>query len=71
MLIAQSSGEAASGAFNLLFIVVIFGGLLASLLFFSVPASNADILKVLVGFLGGAFVTMVSYYFGDSEGKDG
>ena len=27
MLIAQSSGEAASGAFNLLVIVVIFGGL--------------------------------------------
>ncbi len=27
MLIAQSSGEAASGAFNLLFIIVIFGGL--------------------------------------------
>jgi preprotein translocase subunit YajC len=27
MLIAQSSGDAASGAFNLLFIVVIFGGL--------------------------------------------
>ena len=28
MLIAQSSGEAASGAFNLLLILVIFGGLL-------------------------------------------
>ena len=27
MLIAQSSGDAAGGAFNLLFIVVIFGGL--------------------------------------------
>ena len=27
MLIAQSSGEAAGGAFNLLFILVIFGGL--------------------------------------------
>lgn len=27
MLIAQSSGEAASGAFNLLLILVIFGGL--------------------------------------------
>ena len=57
--------------FIAILVSVIFGGLLASLLFFSVPASNADILKVLVGVLGGAFVTMVSYYFGDSEGKDG
>lgn len=46
-----------------------FFALLGSLIFFPVPLNNADILKVLVGFLGGAFVTMVAYYFGDSEGK--
>lgn len=47
---------------------VVFGGLLIALIFKTVPSENADILKVLVGFLGGAFVTMISFYFGDSEG---
>ena len=51
-------------------VAVIFGGLLTSLMFFPVPPQNADIVKVLVGFVGGAFVMMVSFYFGDSEGSD-
>jgi hypothetical protein len=51
-------------------VCVIFGGLLASLMFMPVPPQNADIVKVLVGFVGGAFVMMVSFYFGDSEGKE-
>ena len=46
-----------------------FFGIVGSMVFISVPESSADILKVLVGFIGGAFVTMVSFYFGDSEGK--
>ena len=48
-------------------VAVIFGGLLASLMFMPVPPQNADIVKVLVGFVGGAFVMMVSFYFGDSD----
>ncbi len=48
-------------------VAFIFGGLLASLMFMPVPPQNADIVKVLVGFVGGAFVMMVSYYFGDSD----
>jgi len=53
-------------------VAFIFGGLLASLMFMPVPPQNADIVKVLVGFVGGAFVMMVSFYFGDSDssGKD-
>ncbi len=51
-------------------VAFIFGGLLTALVFVNVPPNNADILKVLVGFVGGSFVTMVSYYFGDSEGKE-
>ena len=47
-----------------------FGGLIGALIFYPVPPQNADIIKVLVGFVGGAFVTMVSFYFGDSDGKD-
>lgn len=46
-----------------------FFGIVGALIFVDVPVSNADILKVLLGFIGGAFVTMVSFYFGDSEGK--
>ena len=46
-----------------------FFGLLAALIVFKVPVENADILKVLVGFLGGSFVTVIAFYFGDSEGK--
>ena len=49
---------------------LIFAGLLCSLIFVEVPGANADILKVLVGFVGGSFVSMISFYFGDSEGKD-
>ena len=53
-------------------VAVIFGGLLASLMFMPVPPQNADIVKVLVGFVGGAFVMMVSFYFGgsDNSGKE-
>lgn len=51
-------------------IAAIFGGLLFALLFVSLPDGNADIVKVLVGFSGGAFVMLVSFYFGDSDGKD-
>ena len=46
-----------------------FFGIVGTLIFVEIPETSADILKVLVGFIGGAFVTMVSFYFGDSEGK--
>lgn len=50
-------------------LVMLFGGCLLALFFVPLPAANADVLKVLVGFLGGALVTMSAYYFGDSQGK--
>ncbi len=46
-----------------------FFGIIGMMMFRPVPAANADIVKILVGFIGGAFVTMMSFYFGDSEGK--
>lgn len=46
-----------------------FFGIIGALVLIAVPQVNADIVKVLVGFIGGAFVTMISFYFGDSEGK--
>jgi hypothetical protein len=48
-------------------IALSFFGILSALFFLEIPASNSDILKVLVGFLGGAFITMTSFYFGDSD----
>lgn len=48
----------------------LFGAVLAGLFLIELPAGNADVLKVTLGFLGGAFVTMITFYFGDSEGKD-
>lgn len=50
-------------------LLVGFFGLVGIMLFYEIPEQNADIIKVLVGFIGGAFITMVSFYFGDSEGK--
>jgi len=46
-----------------------FIGTVAALLFIEVPIASADILKVLVGFLGGAFTTAVAFYFGDSDSR--
>ena len=47
-----------------------FSGVLLALIFLQIPEANADIMKVLVGFLGGAFVTMISFYFGDSDSRE-
>jgi pilus assembly protein TadC len=48
-------------------LIVGFIGMVGAMLFVEIPTANADIVKVLVGFLGGAFVTMVGFYFGSSE----
>ena len=57
--------------FNLALLLLIgFFTLLGMMLFVPVPPSNEAVLNVLTGFMGGAFVTMVSFYFGDSEGND-
>jgi len=48
-----------------------FFGMIASLMLFSVPSENGDILKILVGFIGGAFMTIIAFYFGDSDSRPG
>ena len=55
--------------FLAILLTVGFFGMVGVLVFIEVPLGNADILKVLVGFVGGAFVTTMSYYFGSSEGQ--
>jgi len=51
-------------------LAVMFGFVLVALIFIVIPAGNKDVLQVTLGFLGGAFVTMIAFYFGDSDGKD-
>jgi hypothetical protein len=46
-----------------------FFGIVITMLFRPVPMTNSDIIKVIVGFIGGAFVTMISFYFSDSDRK--
>jgi hypothetical protein len=51
-------------------VTVMFGGMLAVLSFAEIPDGSKDVLQVLIGALGGAFITMVSFYFGDSDGSE-
>lgn len=46
-----------------------FFGLLALLVFHAVPAESRDVLSVMTGALGTAWVSIVSYYFGSSSGS--
>jgi hypothetical protein len=54
----------------LLAVLVITGFFLmvGVLTFISIPQENGDVLKILVGFLGGITASVVSHYFGTSEG---
>lgn len=46
-----------------------FFGLLSYMLKYDVPAANKDILNIMLGALGGAWVSIISYYFGSSAGS--
>lgn len=46
-----------------------FFAMLTLLALKEVPAGNRDVLITLLGALGGAVITIVSFYFGDSEGN--
>jgi hypothetical protein len=46
-----------------------FFGLLAYMLKWDVPPANKDILNIMLGALGGAWVSIISYYFGSSSGS--
>lgn len=47
-----------------------FFGLLSYMLKYSVPESNERIMDILLGSLGTAWITMVSFYFGSSKGSE-
>ena len=46
-----------------------FFGILAVMAFFILPLENKDALLLMIGFLGGSFTSVVSYYFGSSPGQ--
>ncbi|MBV8165845.1 MAG: hypothetical protein JO021_03560, partial [Alphaproteobacteria bacterium] len=52
-----------------LFISVGFFGMLAAMMLWDVPPQNKDMLNVMLGSLGAAWVAVVSYYFGSSAGS--
>jgi hypothetical protein len=46
-----------------------FFGLLALLIFHAIPVESREVLSVMTGALGTAWVSIVSYYFGSSSGS--
>ena len=52
------------------FVTCGFFGLLGFMLTHQVPAENRDLLDVMLGSLGSAWIAIVSYYFGSSSGSD-
>lgn len=53
---------------------VVFGAgffaMLGFLLFVEIPEGNREVLITLLGAMGGSVATILSFYFGDSEGQD-
>lgn len=50
----------------LVFAIIAFA---ACLIFFTIPETNKDMVNIALGAFIGAFVTVVSYYFGSSKGS--
>lgn len=50
-------------------IVVILALLIAGLFFIKIPAENKDLVNIGLGFIAGMATTIVTYYFGSSDGS--
>jgi hypothetical protein len=50
-------------------VTVGFFGLMVFMMKWDVPAANKDMLNIMLGALGGAWVSIVGYYFGSSAGS--
>lgn len=48
-----------------------FFALLGLLAFREIPTTNRDVYNILLGALAGSVGTIMSFYFGDSEGREG
>ena len=51
-------------------VCVAFFGLLVSMLYVPVPSANQTVLNIMLGVLGGAVTTVLTYYFGGSASSD-
>jgi hypothetical protein len=49
-------------------VLVGFFSMIGILIFVPIPVSNGDIIKILIGFLGGMGASVIGHYFGTSEG---
>ena len=47
-----------------------FFTILGCLMWVEIPTGNRDVLMTLLGALGGAVITILTYFFGDSQGHD-
>lgn len=46
-----------------------FFGCFAAMLFLSLPSTHREIVDVMIGSLGGAWISSITYYFGSSHGS--
>ncbi len=70
----QNSDKASWLSKNVLYILALgvtlgFFGLLGYMLKYDVPAENKDILNIMLGSLGTAWISIVGYFFGSSAGS--
>jgi hypothetical protein len=47
-----------------------FFGVLAYIMVLSVPEASRDVLNIMLGSLGTAWISIISYYFGSSSSSD-
>lgn len=47
-----------------------FFGVLAAIMFCTIPGSSRDVLNIMLGSLGTAWTGVIAYYFGSSSGSD-
>lgn len=46
-----------------------FFGLLATMIFRVIPTENQQVVNIMIGSLGTAWISIVNYYFGSSAGS--
>lgn len=50
-------------------LLLLWGLIVAAVLFVPVPEGNRDMLNILIGAVGGTVTTIVGYHFGSSSGS--